>query len=78
MMDRYKLQYDFREGVLKDAQMVAGSRGDWVKYKDIAEALNIVGDLACFNKCKKGMCGGIQFSVINSCIEKARIFKEGL
>ena len=72
-MERYKLQYDFLDGKLKDAQMVENSRGQWVKYEDVAEALNIIGILA-----SKQKISFIQLSIINELITKAKVYKEGV
>ncbi len=63
MINRYKL---------RETGMTPDSRGEWVKFKDVAEALNIVGDLAGW-----GSRGEVPVLELSSYVQRARIFMEG-
>jgi len=65
-MKRYKLD---RRSANDERQLYEHPRGDFVKYEDVAEALNIIGELT--------MRDNIALYGFQPLVHRARIFMEG-
>lgn len=73
-MKRWRLDYSFNDGVIKDAVMNESARGIWVKYGDVAEFLNIVRRLAELGKRNNNNCDAIYHGLVNDLITKAEVY----
>ena len=71
-MERYKNISDIDFGV-HTSRMVKNSRGEWVKYQDVAEALNVVGELS-----KLDNVDYFAWENFKPLTTRAKIFMEGM
>jgi len=69
-MERYKIE---RHSANEELQMCGNSRGEWVKYSDVAEALNIVGELS-----KLDNVDYFAWENFKPLTTRAKIFREGM